>query len=68
MSLEQLKAFLEKVKGDTNLQKKLQAAKSPEEVVTISKENGHDFTADKVNLLLRLELEGLIRVGIAESC
>ena len=32
MSLEQLKAFLEKVKGDTSLQEKLKGAKSPEHV------------------------------------
>ena len=40
MSLEQLKAFLAKVKGDSNLQEKLKAAKSPEDVVTIAKEYG----------------------------
>ena len=49
MSLEQLKAFLEKVKEDSNLQEKLKAAKSPEEVVGIAKEHGHEFTADKIN-------------------
>jgi len=43
MSLEQLKAFLEKVKGDSNLQDKLKAAKSPENVVSIAKEYGHEF-------------------------
>ena len=42
MSLEQLKAFLEKVKGDSSLQEKLKAAKSPEDVVGIAKEHGHD--------------------------
>ncbi len=49
MSLEQLKAFLEKVKGDSNLQEKLKAAKSPEDVVSIAKEHGHEFTADKIS-------------------
>jgi len=34
MAEEQLKAFLEKVKDDSNLQDKLIATKSPEEVVT----------------------------------
>ena len=59
MSLEQLKAFLEKVKGDSNLQEKLKAAKSPEDVVGIAKEHGHEFTADKVNQLSEEELEGV---------
>tara|TARA_B100000073_G_scaffold339479_1_gene337926 strand:- start:683 stop:895 length:213 start_codon:yes stop_codon:yes gene_type:complete len=34
MAEEQLKAFLEKVKDDSNLQDKLIATKSPEEVMT----------------------------------
>ena len=46
MSEEQLKGFLEKVKGDTSLQEKLKAAKSSEDVVGIAKEHGHEFTAD----------------------
>ena len=45
MSQEQLKAFLAKVKGDSNLQEKLKTAKSPEDVVGIAKEYGHDFAA-----------------------
>ena len=59
MSLEQLKAFLSKAKGDSNLQEKLKAAKSPEDVVGIAKEHGHEFTADKINLLSYDELEGV---------
>ena len=59
MSEEQLKAFLEKVKGDSNLQEKLKAAKSPEDVVGIAKEHGHEFTADKINQLSDSELEGV---------
>ena len=59
MSLEQLKAFLEKVKGDTTLQEKLKAAKSPEDVVGIAKEHGHEFTADKISQLSEEELEGV---------
>ena len=59
MSLEQLKAFLEKVKGDSNLQEKLKAAKSPEDVVGIAKEHGHEFTADKLSQLSEKELEGV---------
>ena len=49
MSEEQLKAFLAKVKGDSSLQEKLKSAKSPEDVVGIAKEHGHEFTADKIN-------------------
>ena len=59
MSLEQLKAFLEKVKGDTSLQDKLKAAKSTEDAVAIAKEHGHDFTADKFTELSEEELEGV---------
>ena len=59
MSLEQLKAFLAKVKGDSNLQVKLKAAKSPEDVVGIAKEHGHEFTADKISQLSEEELEGV---------
>ncbi|WP_114991576.1 Nif11-like leader peptide family natural product precursor [Synechococcus sp. UW179A] len=63
MSEEQLKAFLEKVKGDTSLQEKLKATKSPEDVVTIAKEHGHEFTADKISLLSEEELEGVAGGG-----
>ena len=59
MSEKQLKAFLEKVKADTNLQEKLKAAKSPEDVVGIAKEHGHEFTADKITELSEEELEGV---------
>ena len=65
MSLEQLKAFLEKVKGDSNLQDKLKAAKSPEDVVAIAKEHGHEFTANKISQLSKEELEGVAGGGIS---
>ncbi|KZR90086.1 Nitrogen fixation protein of unknown function [Synechococcus sp. MIT S9508] len=45
MSLEQLKAFLAKVKGDSSLQEKLKAAKSQDDVVSIAKDHGHEFTS-----------------------
>ena len=48
MSLEQLKAFLAKVKVDPSLQEKLKAAKSPDEVSAIAKDHGHEFD-DKIN-------------------
>ena len=63
MSEEQLKAFLEKVKVDTNLQEKLKAAKSPEDVVGIAKEHGYEFTADKIAELSEEELEGVAGGG-----
>ncbi|QNI55767.1 nif11-like leader peptide domain protein [Synechococcus sp. BIOS-E4-1] len=59
MSLEQLKAFLSKVKGDSNLQDKLKAAKSPEDVVGIAKEHGHEFGTEHMQELSEEELEGV---------
>ena len=46
MSKEQLKAFLEKVKGDTSLQEKLKAASDADGVVAIAKEAGFSISAD----------------------
>ena len=46
MSEEQLKAFLEKVKGDSSLQEKLQAATDAEAVIAIAKEAGFMISAD----------------------
>ena len=63
MSLEQLKAFLAKAKGDSNLQYKLKKAKSPEDVVGIAKEHGHEFTADKIPELSEEELGGVAGGG-----
>ena len=48
MSEEQLKAFLEKVKGDTSLQDKLKAAASPEAAIEIAKEAGFAITAEDI--------------------
>ena len=59
MSEEQLKAFLAKAKDDQAIQDKLKAAKSPEEVVGIAQEHGHEFTADKITALSEEELEGV---------
>ena len=59
MSEEQLKAFIAKAKDDQSIQDKLKAAKSPEEVVGIAKEHGHEFTADNVAELSEEELEGV---------
>ena len=46
MSEEQLKAFLEKVKGDTSLQEKLQAAADANAVAAIAKDAGFSISAD----------------------
>ena len=59
MSKEQLKSFLEKVKGDTSLQDRLKAAKSQDEVVSIAKEHGHEFESEHINQLSEEELEGV---------
>ena len=59
MSEEQLKAFLAKAKDDQSIQDKLKAAKTPEDVVAIAKEHGHEFTGDKITALSEEELEGV---------
>ncbi|QNI54952.1 nif11-like leader peptide domain protein [Synechococcus sp. BIOS-E4-1] len=55
MSEEQLKAFLEKVKGDTTLQEKLKAASDADAVVAIAKEAGFSIFADDLKNARRLE-------------
>jgi len=59
MSLEQLKAFVAKVKCDSNLQEKLKAVKTPDAIVAIAKEHGHEFTADKLTELSDEDLKSL---------
>ena len=69
MSEEQLKAFIEKVKGDTSLQEKLKASADAdaEAVAAIAKEAGFSISADDLNQaqselsaeLSEEELEGL---------
>ncbi|QNI54390.1 nif11-like leader peptide domain protein [Synechococcus sp. BIOS-E4-1] len=48
MSEDQLKAFLEKVKGDTSLQEKLKAAADVDAVVAIAKDAGFSVSADNL--------------------
>ena len=48
MSEEQLKAFLEKVKGDTGLQERLEGAASPEAGIEIAKDAGFSITAEDI--------------------
>ena len=69
ISEEQLKTFLEKVKGDTTLQDKLKAAKSPEDVVAIAKEHGHEFSMShaEAGRLGEKELEVLVGGGGGKS-
>jgi predicted ribosomally synthesized peptide with nif11-like leader len=64
MSEEQLKAFLEKVKGDTSLQEKLKAAADANAVAAIAKEAGFMISADDLKQaqpteLSEEELEGV---------
>ena len=59
MSEEQLKAFITKAKNDQSIQNKLKAAKTAEDVVDIAKENGHEFTSDKLVKPSEDELEGV---------
>ena len=48
MSQEQLKAFLEKVKGDISLQEKLKAAADVDAVVAIAKAAGIVISAEEL--------------------
>ena len=48
MSEERLKAFVEKVKSDTELQEKLKAAASPEAALEIAKEAGFSITSGDI--------------------
>ena len=63
MSEEQLKAFLEKVKGDTSLQEKLKAVVDFDAVTAIAKEAGFSICVDDLkNTQSKLsdeELEGV---------
>ena len=63
MSEEQLKAFLEKVQGDTSLQEKLKAAANANAVTAIAKEAGFNVSADDLTKaqseLSDQELEGV---------
>ena len=68
MSKEQLVAFLEKVKGDINLQERLKAAKSQDEVVSIAKEHGHEFKAEHISQLSEEELDGVAGGATAVDC
>ena len=72
MSKEQLKAFLEKVKGDTSLQEKLKAAADANALVDIAKEAGFSISADDLknanSYLSEEELEALAAGCGGNSC
>ena len=57
MSEEQLKAFLEKVKSDTELQEKLKAAGSNEAALEIAKEAGFAITAEDIQSMQSATVE-----------
>ena len=67
MSEEQLKAFLEKVKADTNLQEKLKAAADADAVLAIAKEAGFSVSVDDLknaqSEVSEEELEGVAGGG-----
>ena len=59
MSEEQFKAFLEKVKGNTSLQEKLNAASDADAIVAIAKDAGFVISADEITKVQEdAELEG----------
>ena len=57
MSEEQLNAFLEKVKGDTTLQEKLNGAADSGAVVEIAKEAGFSITAENIQSMQSATVE-----------
>ena len=73
MPEEQLKAFLEKVKADTSLQAKLNAASDADAVVSLAKEEGFSVSIDDLTKaqseLSDEELEGVAggKINSAEA-
>ena len=64
MSEEQLKAFLEKVQGDTSLQEKLKGASDANAVAAFAKEAGFSISADDLtNAQYKLSEEELESVA-----
>ena len=72
MSEEQLKAFLEKVQGDTSLQEKLKAASDADAAVSLAKEEGFSISVDDLknaqSELSDEELEGVAGGGTGRAC
>ncbi|WP_114991967.1 Nif11-like leader peptide family natural product precursor [Synechococcus sp. UW179A] len=65
MSEEQLKAFQEKVKGDTSLQEKLKAAADADTVSAIAKEAGFSISADDLTKAQSREITDEELEGVA---
>ena len=64
MSEEQLKAFLEKVKGDTGLQEKLKGAADADAALAIAKEAGFSISVEDLkNAQSEISDEELERSG-----
>ena len=64
MSEEQLKAFLEKVQGDSNLQEKLKAADN-NAILDIAKEAGFNISADDLQKAQSTKLSDEELEGVA---
>ncbi|WP_115118393.1 Nif11-like leader peptide family natural product precursor [Synechococcus sp. UW105] len=56
MSEQQLKAFLDTVKGNSDLQEKLKTATSAEIVISIAKEAGFMFSAEELKKVSGFEV------------
>ena len=65
MSEEQLKAFLEKVQGDSSLQEKLKAAADADAVAAIAKEAGFSIPANDLSKSQSAELSDKELEGVA---
>ena len=65
MSEEQLKAFIEKVQGDTSLQEKLKAAADTNAVSAIAKEAGFMISADDLKKDQAIEISEEELEGVA---
>ena len=57
MSEEQLNAFVEKVKGDTSLQEKLNGAADADAVVEFAKDAGFSITAEDIQSMQSAPVE-----------
>ena len=64
MSEEQLKAFLEKVQDDKNLQEKLRAAANADVASTIAKEAGFSISVEDLN---KAQSEVLLQTDISDA-
>lgn len=59
MTQEQLNAFVVKLEGDRNLQEKIKAAKSSQEVVNAVKAEGFAISANDINQTAQISEEEL---------